>query len=77
VGNKADGNKVVPEDKIKAWAKERNIKFMYVSAKSGTNVNELFSQLAQAVIAKETNVEKTTSFQLRDSAKTKERKTCC
>jgi hypothetical protein len=38
VGNKSDLGNSIPEQKIKNWAKEKNIKFMFTSAKLGTNV---------------------------------------
>ena len=51
VGNKDDlENKVVQNDEIREWAKENEFDFFLTSAKTGKNVNELFSTVVSKLV---------------------------
>ena len=52
VGNKCDKEKVrkVKKDDGKSYAKKKKIKFCEVSAKDGTNVNEVFESLVKDIL---------------------------
>ena len=51
VGNKDDlENKVVQHDEIREWAKENEFDFFLTSAKTGKNVNELFSTVVSKLV---------------------------
>lgn len=58
--NKDDlANKVVPNDKIKAWCTEKGFEFFITSAKTGTGVTEMFAALARGVMSMSRFVETT------------------
>ena len=67
VANKIDLEPEVENEEIKQWASEENIKLMFASAKNGQNVEEIFMSLSRMVMEKESGVEKTVSFSLKNS----------
>ena len=42
-GNKCDLEFAVPEQDVEKWAEVKGVKLIFVSAKDGTNINELFT----------------------------------
>ena len=57
-GNKDDlPNKIVPQEKIKAWCEENGFDFFITSAKAGTGVNEMFQKLIESVVKMSEKIE--------------------
>ncbi|KAK8882555.1 hypothetical protein M9Y10_045197 [Tritrichomonas musculus] len=57
-GNKDDlPNKIVPQEKIKAWCDENGFDFFITSAKAGTGVNEMFQKLIESVVRMSEKIE--------------------
>ena len=57
-GNKDDlPNKIVPQEKIKAWCDENGFDFFITSAKAGTGVNEMFQKLIESVVKMSEKIE--------------------
>ena len=92
VGNKFDmfDNEEVSEDEAREFAEEKNASFMLVSAKNGSNINNLFSLLVnkyldpffQEQIEEETNDKAEGSIKLRKRNKEEKiinlrKKSCC
>lgn len=51
VGNKDDlENKIVANEPIKSWAEENGFGFFLSSAKTGTNINEIFQDLVKRLV---------------------------
>lgn len=76
VGNKDDlDNKVVSNKNMEDWAKENNFDFFLTSAKTGKNVNELFTSVVKHLV-KSRSVETTTTQKLNE-AQTNQNAGCC
>ena len=52
IGNKADMEHTVPEERIEQFAREAGIKNYYVSAKTGENVDKMFQELCEGLVEK-------------------------
>lgn len=57
VGNKTDLDKRVSAETAEKFAQDKGYPFMETSAKTGENVEELFSKLAQAMVSRYTKTE--------------------
>ena len=57
LGNKCDMElkRVISKDKGEAIARDHNISFLETSAKSNINIEEAFTQLAEAILQKQTS----------------------
>ena len=76
VGNKDDlDNKVVSNKNMEDWAKENNFDFFLTSAKTGKNVNELFTSVVKHLV-KSRSVETTTTQKLNEE-QTNQNAGCC
>lgn len=55
LGNKCDmeAKRVIGKDKGDAIARDHNIKFLETSAKANINIEEAFTQLAEAILQKQ------------------------
>ncbi|KAH0794045.1 ras-related protein Rab-5C [Histomonas meleagridis] len=49
VGNKNDLPIAIPKDEAFAWAKSNNLQMVFVSAKEGIGINELFQTVAELI----------------------------
>jgi len=52
VGNKSDATRVVPAEEIQEVATDLDLDYVEISAKSGTNVDVLFTQLTKLMLQK-------------------------
>ncbi len=54
VGNKCDSrNRIVEKDRIDAYAKSRNLDFIEASAKTGTNITDVFNSVIEKIYQKQ------------------------
>ena len=54
VGNKVDQTREIPRERAEEWAKSRGMLFVEASAKTTEGVAQVFSEVVQQVINKET-----------------------
>ena len=52
VGNKSDlaAKRAIDYETAKAWADKKNVVYMETSARDGTNVEEVFTMLAEKIV---------------------------
>lgn len=81
VGNKLDkvDERKVDVKTAKTWAESRGYIFYASSAKDGTNITEIFTALASAVIAREQGIslENVPPYDSQDPSKDKKESSCC
>lgn len=81
VGNKDDlDNKIVANEPIKKWAEENGFGFLLTSAKTGSNITELFRELVQRLVESQKTemiVPDTNSVHVKDSESSKSPSSCC
>ncbi|KAK8882106.1 hypothetical protein M9Y10_044746 [Tritrichomonas musculus] len=81
VGNKDDlDNKIVANEPIKKWAEENGFGFLLTSAKTGSNITELFRELVKRLVESQKTemiVPDTNSVHVKDSESSKSPSSCC
>jgi Ras-related protein Rab-8A len=78
VGNKVDiGNNRVQYEEAKRLADEYEISYFEASAKNGTNVNEVFTDIALKIMTKYEKLMNNSNLVLKEQDDANERKGCC
>jgi len=79
VGNKLDlaSKRQVPTDDAQAYADENNLLFMETSAKTGVNVTEVFTAIAQKLPKTEPPRPRADKIELAPTASDEKKKGCC
>lgn len=72
VGNKCDLEFALPKDDIVEWCESQNLPLIFVSAKDGTNINELFEMAGNMI-----SLEKSPEDPIQDLSVTSETHSCC
>ena len=52
VGNKSDLDYGINQDAVQEWASAKSLKLLFVSAKTGKRINDLFEAVVESIIQK-------------------------